>query len=52
MTLPHFLLLIAAVVLAAAGTLWAFAAAGLPVPLLALAGVALAGVARLWARVE
>ena len=41
MPLPHFLLLLAAVVLTAGATLWAALAAGVPLPV--MAGVALAG---------
>ncbi len=44
MPLPHFLLLIAAVVLAAAATLWFSVANGVPLVALALAALIAAGV--------
>lgn len=43
MPLPHFLLLIAAVILAAAVTLWASFAAGMPELLLGLVALGAAG---------
>ncbi|MFV0411158.1 MAG: hypothetical protein ACK5LJ_16105 [Paracoccus sp. (in: a-proteobacteria)] len=44
MPLPHFLLLIAAVILAAAATLWVSVANGVPLIALALAALIAAGV--------
>ncbi|WP_134727016.1 hypothetical protein [Paracoccus luteus] len=41
MPLPHFLLMLAAVILTAGATLWAALAAGVPLPL--MGGVVLAG---------
>lgn len=52
MPLPHFLILIAAVILAAAVTLWFAATKGVPFAALALAALIGAGVIRLMARVE
>jgi len=50
--LPHFLLLICAVILAAAVTLWMAAKAGVPLAALAIALLGAAALARLLARVE
>lgn len=52
MPLPHFLILIAVVVLAAALTLWLAAAKGVPLAALALVALVGAGLVRLMARVE
>lgn len=52
MTLPHFLALILAVILAGALSLWLAAKAGVPLVLMALGALFAAGVLRLVARVE
>ncbi|WP_164880066.1 hypothetical protein [Paenirhodobacter ferrireducens] len=50
--LPHFLLLICAVILAASATLWMAAKAGVPLAVLAIGLLGAAALARLLARVE
>lgn len=50
MPLPHFLILILAVILAAGLTLWAASAAGVPLFALGLLALAAAGIAHLTTR--
>jgi hypothetical protein len=52
MPLPHFLLLLVVVVLAAGATLWVASSAGVPFAALALAALVGAALMRLLARVE
>ncbi|WP_162784643.1 hypothetical protein [Paracoccus suum] len=52
MTLPHFLLLIVAVILIAGLTLWAASAAGLPLAALAIPALIAAAAVHLAARVH
>jgi len=52
MPLPHFLILIAAVIFAAGVSVWAATMAGVPFALLALGLMVAAGIVRLMARVE
>ncbi|TDQ62258.1 hypothetical protein [Phaeovulum veldkampii] len=52
MPLPHFLFLIAAVILAAGLTLWVASQAGVSLALLAVLALVAAGLVRLMARVE
>ncbi len=52
LTLPQFLLMILAIVLAAGMSLWAAAAAGLPLGVMAALALGAAGLLRLFARVE
>ncbi|WP_176715598.1 hypothetical protein [Thioclava sp. SK-1] len=52
MPLPHFLLLIFAVIVAAAISLWAAAFVGVPLPALAMIVLLAAGLVRMITRVE
>jgi hypothetical protein len=52
MPLPHFLALVAIVIVLGAMTVWAATVAGVPLPMLALVVLTGAGIARLMTRVH